>query len=227
MKGKIFLVCVMMLSCLASCSESKNDPAIMQEDPDANAGNVTRLSENPFHYFRETKQHLSYVDNKSFVMFYGKDREAIFSSLSANGIDCVKGSEYLTYVYWVESGPDLDRIRDSYWIEVNADPQLLSSIIPEAFYIVPLVINEYNMPFYLTNNVAVEYNGPISSLEEILKDYNIGILGRMSFENIFILWCTKDSKGNAWEIANKLHDLGIFKLSEPCFATFSVAANNL
>nr|MCR4764781.1 hypothetical protein [Bacteroidaceae bacterium] len=173
-----------------------------------------------------TKEYLSYVDNKSFVMFYGKDKEAIFSNLSANGIDCsgIEVCEYdLTNVHWVESGPDLDKIRDSYWIDVDAAPQVLSTIIPEAFYIVPLVINDFNIPFYLTNNIVVEYNGPMDSLEEILKDYNVSILGRMPFDNSFMLWCTKDSKGNALEIANKLYDLGIFKISEPCFATFKTA----
>lgn len=228
MKTKLFIMTSMMLM-LAACSNSKDEPIEIQGEP-ISATLGTRLNENPYYWYKNglgesEKVYLSYVEDRSFVMFYEKDKESIFSNLSKNKIDCsgIKVSEYDANTNWLETGKAIDEANDCYWMEVDANPQVLLEIIPEAFYIVPLVMNGTNKPFYLTNSLYVSYSGSMSSLEEILKDYNVGILGRIELLNTYVLWCTKDSKGNALEIANMLHDIDVFLYTEPCFATFENA----
>jgi hypothetical protein len=63
----------------------------------------------------------------------------------------------------------------------------------------------------------VSYGGSMSALEEIIKDYKVETMGRTDVLNIYYVWCTKDSEGNALEIANKIYESGKVSWTEPCF----------
>ena len=63
----------------------------------------------------------------------------------------------------------------------------------------------------------VSFGGSMSALEEITKDYKVEIMGRTDLFNIYFIWCTKGSVGNALEIANKIYESGKVSWTEPCF----------
>ena len=70
----------------------------------------------------------------------------------------------------------------------------------------------------------VSFGGSMSALEEITKDYKVEIMGRTDLFNIYFIWCTKGSVGNALEIANKIYESGKVSWTEPCFHGLGASA---
>ena len=58
----------------------------------------------------------------------------------------------------------------------------------------------------------------IAKLEKLAEVYNLILLGKNPFDqSIYYLSCTKDSKGNALEMANRFYESGAFEYATPVF----------
>ena len=55
-------------------------------------------------------------------------------------------------------------------------------------------------------------------MEKLAKEYNVGIIGRFSEMPLwYAVACTKESKGNALEVANSFYESGLFEEASPAF----------
>lgn len=216
-----FLTMVLALPLFVACSNDTEEELLLpQETPSAVKGTETReVDEQPYYWYDGHKEYLSYVENSSFVLFYEKDRESVFSSLTELGVDCstiLEGDYSEKTNLIIEKGSAYDYPDDCRWMRVDIPCQILKEKLTDAIYVTPLVTNVFG-ELAITNVFMVSYGGSMSALEEIIKDYKVETMGRTDVLNIYYVWCTKDSEGNALEIANKIYESGKVSWTEPCF----------
>ena len=218
-----FLTMVLALPLFVACSNDTEEELLLpQETPSAVKGTETReADERPYYWYDGHKEYLSYVENSSFVLFYEKDRESVFSSLTELGVDCstiLEGDYSEKTNLIIEKGNAYDYPDDCRWMRVDIPCQILKEKLTDAIYISPLVTNVWGgSQFAISNEIMVSFGGSMSALEEITKDYKVEIMGRTDLFNIYFIWCTKGSVGNALEIANKIYESGKVSWTEPCF----------
>ena len=77
----------------------------------------------------------------------------------------------------------------------------------------------------ITNVFSVQLTGEqdLAKLQKIAEEYNLEILGENEFDpSIYYLSCTKESKGNALEMANFMYESGAFEYATPEFIVESM-----
>ena len=77
----------------------------------------------------------------------------------------------------------------------------------------------------ITNVFSVQLTGEqdLAKLQKIAEEYNLEILGENKFDpSIYYLSCTKESKGNALEMANFMYESGAFEYATPEFIVESM-----
>ena len=216
-----FLTMALALPLFVACSDD-TEKVLEPEVQKIVKGTDTRdADDRPYYWYEGQKEYLSYVENSSFVLFYEKDKESLFNSLSELGIDCsnIEVGDYSEKINsFIEKGSAYDYPDDCRWIRVDVPCQTLKEKLTDAIYISPLVTNVWGgNQFAISNEIMVSFGGSMSALEEIIKDYKVEIMGRTDLFNIYFIWCTKDSDGNALEIANKIYESGKVSWTEPCF----------
>ena len=195
--------------------------------------NTRSLDEQEDFYWSEGKKvPLKRIDNKSFIMFKSSDKEALIKAMSENKIT-IDESKIRKYSY---SGTDMSGkaakdFLDYSWAEVDINDSIAYSY-PETVYSAPYYIGNGNYPFPLTNLIYVTLrdDGDINKLERLAEENNLGIIGKhKGVPHLYLASCTKESKGNALEMAKVLHDSGYFEEAEPAFIdlVFQVPNDNL
>jgi subtilisin family serine protease len=67
----------------------------------------------------------------------------------------------------------------------------------------------------------------LAKLEKLAAEYKLNMLGRNKFDqSLYFLSCTKESKGNALEMANLMYESGAFNFASPEFLVESKAVTN-
>lgn len=224
MKTKPLLMYIMLVMPLGFTGCSNDTEEVLEPEVQNNVKGIdTRDSDNrPYYWYDGHKKYLSYVENSSFVMFYKKDKESLFNSLSELGVDCssIEDHEYNTQMNFIEEGPAVNYDDECRWIKLDVAYQTLENNLPDAICITPLFTNEMNIPFALCNIFYISYGGSIDSLEEIIKEYNVEIMGKTDIFNIYFIWCTKESVGSSLDIANSIYESGKVSWTEPSFIYF-------
>ena len=223
MKTIYFTVISLFIALLSfgfSACSNDTEEVLEPEIQNTVKGTDTRDNDDrPYYWADGKKEYLSYVDNSSFVLFYEKDRGSVFNSLSELGVDCstiLEGDYSEKTNLIIEKGSAYDYPDDCRWMRVDLAYQILKDKLTDAIYITPLVANVFGQ-FAISNEFMISYGGSMSELEEITKEYKVEIMGRTDLFNIYYIWCTKDSEGNALEIANKIYESGKVSWTEPCF----------
>ena len=214
-----FLTMALVLPLFAACSDDTEEILEPEVQKTVKGTDTREIDERPYYWYEGQKEYLSYVENSSFVLFYEKDRESIFNSLSELGVDCstiLEGDYSEKTNLIIEKGSAYDYPDDCRWMRVDLAYQILKDKLTDAIYITPLVANVFGQ-FAISNEFMISYGGSMSELEEITKEYKVEIMGRTDLFNIYYIWCTKDSEGNALEIANKIYESGKVSWTEPCF----------
>ncbi|MBO7602192.1 MAG: hypothetical protein J6S94_04070 [Bacteroidaceae bacterium] len=217
MKTKSLFVCMMLVG-LASCSGSKEEPFT---GFDENTSTNTRQTdvEYPFYYFKGEKIGIELSDTKSYVLFREKDKEVLLNNLSERGV--VFYEQHIRPFLQTQvskKGDGYDKYIDCLWLEVDLNYKELNEL-PEVIYASPFVkASENGEWFPMTNKCYVHYYGDWDTLSKIVSDYNVEILGELaSFENNYVILCTKESKGHALEVANALYETHLFAASQADF----------
>jgi hypothetical protein len=215
----VAILCVGFSAC-SSDTEEVLEPEVQQ----IVKGTDTRdIDDRPYYWADGKKEYLRIMETSSFVVFYENDRESVYNSLSKLGIDCstIEDFDYNSRTNLiVEEGSAISHSDGSRWMRVDAPYQSLKDNLPDAIYITPLVtIADDIVEIAPTNILNISYGGPMESLEEILKDYKVEIMGRTNLFNMYYIWCPKESEsvGSPLEIANKIYESGKVRWSEPCF----------
>jgi len=214
-----FLTMALMLPLFAACSDDTEEMVEPEVQKTIKGTDTRDNDDRPYYWYDGHKEYLSYVENSSFVLFYEEDRESVFSSLTELGVDCstiLEGDYSEKTNLIIEKGSAYDYRDNCRWMRVDIPCQTLKEKLTDVIYITPLVTN-VSGEFAISNQFMVSYGGSMSQLQEIIKDYKVEIMGRTNLFNIYYIWCTKNSEGNALEIANKIHESGKVSWSEPCF----------
>ena len=96
--------------------------------------------------------------------------------------------------------------------------------LPEVIYASPFVkASENGEWFPMTNCCYLGYYGGMDNLIKLLSTYKVEVLGELFyFDNIYAIFCTKESIGHALEVANILYESGIFYFAEPDFLSLTL-----
>ncbi len=94
----------------------------------------------------------------------------------------------------------------------------------EIIYAAPYYYADDERSFPLTNlfYVLLKDKGDYQVLEKRAKEKKVNIISTYEESpNLYLLSCTKDSEGNAIELANCFYESNLFEMSEPSFMSFS------
>lgn len=211
---KLLLLCL-LLAGLASCSSSKDEPAVVQEPE---TGTNTRFAEQyPYYYMYDGKQiRFALTDQMSYVILKAADKDAFISTMSEKGIDL---SDALFYEYFNREldsiGEGKELFDDCIFTSVKTDYKdivTLPEVVYAGPYIVPAEFPE--LMAMMTNRLYVRYSDSVSSLSDYLKTFGVLVLGYNSNLGVYIIACTKDSKGTPADIALELYESNKFSLVE-------------
>lgn len=103
------------------------------------------------------------------------------------------------------------------------------SNLESVVYVAPYYKLEDEKEYPLTNIFYVELKDAkyLSKLEELANENNVTIVGEIPLTgNAYILACTKDSNGNALEMANLFYETGIFLSAAPEFLSVTPESVN-
>ncbi|MCB0755005.1 MAG: S8 family serine peptidase [Flavobacteriales bacterium] len=91
---------------------------------------------------------------------------------------------------------------------------------PKVVYANPFVIYSDGTYQGIQNRIIVRLksNKDVTMMNNLAKGFNLNVVEQNEFDQqMFVLQTTKQSNGNALEIANKLHESGAFEYAEPDF----------
>lgn len=95
--------------------------------------------------------------------------------------------------------------------------------VPDVIYANPFLIYEDGTYQGIQDRVIVQLKSESDfvKITELAKEFNVNVLERDLYDSkTFILKTNKNSKGNALEVANSLHESGEFQYAEPDFLLF-------
>lgn len=95
--------------------------------------------------------------------------------------------------------------------------------VPDVIYANPFLIYEDGTYQGIQDRVIVQLKSEndFDKLNELAKEFNVNVLERDIYDSkTYILKTNKNSKGNALEVANSLHESGEFQYAEPDFLLF-------
>ena len=208
------LMMPLMLGALAACSDD-TDRLLEEELPDTR---TPEMSDSPYYWNNGQRHQLKYVDNKSFLLFYEKDKDAVLTQLEEQVVD-TESLRYYTYTLppeqFSDQGEGIEYFQHCLSAEINANYQTISTI-PEIIYTCPfLCLPETGETFPLTNIVYV-YGGGVGNIKKIAEECNALLIGcYKAVANMYFVGCTKNSIGNALEVANIFAESGLFQDAEP------------
>lgn len=194
---------------------------------------VTRSGDGPSEYYYwcdGVKIPLTINENKSFVLV----ETAKYESLSKSAINTGgKMKSANTISDYFSLGIDMSgknaKIRTSLTSFTLDNANLKAINTKDLLYIAPYFKTSNGADLGITDvfEVRLEEEQDFVKLEKLATEYNLNMLGRNTFDpSIYLLSCTKESKGNALEMANLMYESGAFKYATPEFLIESKAATN-
>ncbi len=211
--GLAFLIMIAAVACNESLEDTSEENVIIPEKP-------TTLGTFDHYWFQREQIQIKRSENKSFVLFRSSDRLALLSSLRKIGIG-IDSSKIKAYGY---GGTDLSgdaaySFLNYEWAEIGIN-YMSATAIPEVAYSAPYYSWKGGPEFPLTNLVCVYLSttADTTHLKRLSKEYNVGIIGKVpKIPQCYVVACTKQSKGNALEVANLFYGSGLFESAEPVF----------
>ncbi len=215
---KLFGVLSLLATILVACNKE-----IVPTDNDGDDNSITKtIGSTDYYWYQGKKIFLKQVENKSFIIYHISDKQSLISSLKKRGVDLDSSNMYPYTVGPMNLNEGDSKIfSDCEWAEVSINHKT-ALLIPEVIYASPYY-SDNGWEFPLTNLVYVHFNGysELFLLEKFAKECNAIILGQSPIpSNVFIMYivlCTKDSKGNAMDVSNWLYDKKCFRAVEPGF----------
>ena len=209
----------LMLGAMAACQDNVEElTSATNELAATRTENLAEASD--FYWYRGEKIYLRKVQDKSYVMFKSKNANVLISSLAKAKVrlDANKIEKY-QYEGTDNMGKAAKNFKDYEWSELRISDKEAYNY-PEIEYAAPYYYAEDGSTFPLTNIVYVvlKEKGDLPILEKMATKYNVEIFGRFQGrQELYALACTKDSKGNALEIANIFYESELFHIAEPAF----------
>jgi subtilisin family serine protease len=186
--------------------------------PTANA------QEQTFYYKKGEKVALKVDTSKAYVLFRPEitQERVEKATKSANAVlqrfDSVKEPEGLNLTQDPPTKGANWAIIENF--DVAAQPLAQPEVANNVIYRAPFLLTADNKQVGMSHlvNVKLKAPGDKAKLEGLAKDLKVTIVGNNKFMPLwYTLACTKDSAGNALQVANKLYESNIFASAEPDF----------
>jgi len=211
-----------VLSLLATISVACNKELDLTSNGDEESNTSVKTKSTDYYWYDGKKIFLTQVENRSFIIYRISDKSSLRASLNKRGVDLdsSKAHEYRLGAL-KPYGNASDSFSNCEWAEVEINYKT-ALVIPEVIYATPFYSSN-GRSFPLTNLVYVSFNGysELFLLEKLAKEYNVEIIGQIITQTdafiLFVVACTKDSKGNALEVSNWLYESGVFRFTDPGF----------
>ncbi len=174
-----------------------------------------------YYWYHGKKIPLTVNENKSFVLtetaqFEQASRSTILTGSRIKGTRTMNGYSSLSIERSGKSAKE-----KTYFTSMILENAGLKTIdIEDVVYVAPYFTESNGEEVGITNVLSVRLEGDedLAKLEKLAEEYNLIMLGRNQFDrSIYYLSCTKDSKGNALEMANLLYESGAFEYAQPEF----------
>ncbi len=165
-----------------------------------------------YYYNDGEKISLIALESLYYMVFPTKSTEAVIEALNKNGIKTPE-----TYAERFTFFPEL---ADCSMAFVETGKPLFIEMIPDLVYLSHNYRSVYGSEMIVTNFLEVglrDEEQDLAKLEEFASKYNV-MIQRDDISDrpgLFILYCTKESKGNALEMANLLYESGKFEYVQP------------
>ena len=215
-----------MLGALAGCSDSSEE--LVKPEKESLETRTDDATASEYYWSNNKKIPIKLDYESSFIIFHENDREVVLSQLEELGIkeEDINFSDYGVYPNIFENPSETvyqfsDVLKAT--IAINYEEALK---IPELIYAGPCVlwINPHLQNIPMTNLIYVFCNNE-ANLISMAKEYNVLIFGKLQGfnENVYVVACTRDSKGHTLDIANAFYESGLIKGAEPSFISAQVA----
>lgn len=182
---------------------------------------LTRTDESVPTYYWDGRSEvpIRLADNKSYVVFHQKDKQTVIEALAKRGIKVNEANIHQTCNAILENPSEaVAQFSDCFRVGVDADYQTILEI-PEVVYAYPYIsIDGVQNPQAFTNCFYVQCGGG-EKLYNMAAKYNVSVLGRIKgLTGVYLLWCTRESEGNAVTIANAFYKSELFDSVSPVIA---------
>ena len=220
------LLLPLMLGALAACSDSSEE--LVKPEKEALETRTHNATPSDYYWYNNKKTPIELDEEKSFILIHENDKMNVVSQLVEMGIkeEDIIFSDYGVYPNIFENPSETvyqfsDVLKAT--IAINYEKALK---IPELIYAGPCIlwINPHLQNIPMTNLIYVFCNNE-ANLISMAKEYNVLIFGKLQGfdENVYVVACTRDSKGHTLDIANAFYESGLIKGAEPSFISAQVA----
>ncbi len=181
---------------------------------------INVLGQNQYYYYKGEKILLTPIKTKKFILFDKNNVENINSEIKNHSYNVNRSSKDVLLSSLIPFSDNKNRAKQNWMIIEN---NLSTDLMPSSFR------NQliYSAPFFKTTEgdtvglshlfyVRLNIEEDIIILKELAAKNDVDIIGNNEYmKSWYTLACSKNSKGNALEMANLFHESGKFLASEP------------
>ena len=168
-------------------------------------------------------------EEKSFILFKTENRKSVSEALLKVGVLMNEANiKNLDYSGTDMSGRNSKDFEGFEWVGVELRVEEAEKI-DNVVYATPFYKIDGSEDFPLTNFIYVFLkNEDLTDLSKQADMMNLGMIGKFKdIPNLYLVSCTKNSKGNALEMANLLCESKLFEGAEPIFISAMPQADPL
>lgn len=216
MKAKILLIIALFVA--YGCSdiyETTSSDEISDESVP-----LTRSTNKTYEYYywsNGVKTPLIKDENKSYVIVKSESYKSIENSILSNVIHTHSINDYAPLAIKSSRSSDKSLGLQAFTIDNNSSIRLAQDDI---VYCAPYFKTSNGAEIGITNIISVQISGSqgCTKLQEIAEECNLEFLGENKYDpQVYYLSCSKESQGNALEMANYIYESGICTYAEPEF----------
>ncbi|MDD3721997.1 MAG: S8 family serine peptidase, partial [Lutibacter sp.] len=182
---------------------------------------ITMFAQNNYYWYKGQKIFLEEIQTKKFIMFNSFENiSALKSSLNIKDLSVEKYNNMNVYSSLNPQG-DL-KIKEYKWAVIKTPSPISLKNKNEIFYEAPFYLTPEKIEAGLSNLFYVKLNKTedVNLLENMASQNGLEILGNNKFMPLwYTLSCSKQSNGNALQMANQFYETGAFAASQPDLMT--------
>lgn len=210
---KKILLMIMAILLIHSCHDYTVNDIIEENNIMTNETRSTNISSSYYYWSEGVKIPLEINNNKLYAIIETTELDCLNKSI-------LNHSNNLLNINYNSLGIEDFNNTQTSLTSIILDDISINEIYDIAVYIAPYFKTTDGSDIGITNILSVQLKTEedLIELKKIAKEFNIEIIGKNKFDSsIYFLSCTKESKGNALEMANLIYEIGLFEYATPEF----------
>jgi len=201
---KLFTLLFMLMTIVMACNKP-SDKTNAEESYDG------------YYWYEGKKIPLQKLDNMFYVVFYLADEKKFRYELSKAGIELkyVQERKDYSFTFTDMSGSGAWELTNFITATIESSYKNAATALSYTIYWAPFYkLKDENEVVGITEVVGVHLKPGVTftQLEQLAQKNSVKIIGKyIYYSNSYMLVCTKQSKGNSLEIANRFYESGLFE----------------